>query len=149
MNREQIHIISLIKKCNLALDDVPEGLENDFEIVKAEREYGIREIIRQGYDVIRNCFFAEEAVNYIDSESCSGPPMRFTDFSLYYDYMQGDIYSNSCFFQADKSKLPDNIDYKRLFRRQSFIDYSAEDFVLFPTKEEQKNTMKWMSEKTQ
>ena len=56
----------------------------------------------RGYDVINNEFFVEESIatekqgrSYIYDET----KITFSTFNEYYDFLDGDIYENSCYYQ--------------------------------------------------
>ena len=60
INREIKKIIRQLKSGKLEIQDVPETLTYQRDIIRAEREIGLRVEKKRGYDVIRNVFFVEE-----------------------------------------------------------------------------------------
>lgn len=82
--------------------DVPEEFISDKEIIALQRQLGHRISNLRGYDVINNEFFVEESIatekqgrSYIYDES----KITFSTFNEYYDFLDGDIYENSCYYQ--------------------------------------------------
>lgn len=53
-------IIRQLKSGKLEIQDVPETLTYQRDIIKVERKIGLRLEKKRGYDVIRNAFFVEE-----------------------------------------------------------------------------------------
>lgn len=91
---------------------IPEEIRNDIKIVKTERKLGIRKSDKRGYDVIQGNFFVDEIVmteNYSHDfvERCINN--TFVDFESYYEFLEGDIYDNACYYQYNFS---DEIVYK-------------------------------------
>jgi len=69
---EEKHLMSLmsqIKKKNSDFFDVPDEYRNYPDIVKLQRELGIRISGKRGYDIIRDIFFVEENVRSNDNSS--------------------------------------------------------------------------------
>jgi len=82
--------------------DVPEEFANDKEIIALQRQLGHRISNLRGYDVINNEFFVEERIatkkqgrSYIYDEIT----ITFSTFNEYYDFLDGDIYENACYYQ--------------------------------------------------
>lgn len=122
--------ISYIKKRNIYHKDVPITLQDSKEIIVAERLAGIRISKKRGYDVINDRFFLTEFI------LTSGTPEdgkwnkeyhTFSNFDEYYEYLDGDIYQNSCYYQCQlpKSKYP--IIQKKFYLNDSLIDYTIDD----------------------
>lgn len=122
--------ISYIKKRNIYHKDVPITLQDSKEIIVAERLAGIRMSKKRGYDVINDRFFLTEFI------LTSGTPEdgkwnkeyhTFSNFDEYYEYLDGDIYQNSCYYQCQlpKSKYP--IIHKKFYLNDSLIDYTIDD----------------------
>ena len=104
-NKNLMPIIKQVKKQNSDCFKVPKEYRNNPSIVKLQRELGIRVSGSRGYDIIRNTFFVEENVR----SNKSLPEMnlytsRFPDFVSYYNFLNGDIYENSCYYQYDFSE---------------------------------------------
>ena len=133
------YIISQLKKHEIKINDIPDELEDNLDIIKTERVLGLRKTYRCGYDVIRDCFFVEEDVLYRDEESGWShlSPVYFEDFTSYCNYMDGNIYENACYYQMDLKKVPESIDKDKLFARKSLTEKSITDYTLFPTAVEQ------------
>lgn len=121
-------------------NDVPDEYMEDFDIIITERKVGTRTVKNIGYDVINNNFFVNEGVLnynhisekiYTENESCT-----FEDFKSFYDYLEGNIYENACYYQMDFSNINLNLDYEKLKEKQALINYTIDDFDSSPTKEE-------------
>ncbi len=131
---EEKHLMSLmsqIKKKNSDFFDVPDEYRNYPDIVKLQRELGIRISGKRGYDIIRDIFFVEENVR--SNDNSSGMKLYiscFPNFVSYYNFLNGDIYENSCYYQYDFSEeeiKKYNIDLKRI-NSTAFINYTATSF---------------------
>ena len=113
--------------------DIPEELQSDQDIINAERKCGIRKIERVGFDIINQCFFAEETV-YCYARFKDLHRMfksTFPDFESYYDYLDGHIYGNACYYGLTLDKITKKVDAKKIFKRNSFTDENINDFGLF------------------
>ena len=88
--------------------DIPEEIRNNSRIVKVEREKKIRRVVSSGYDVLRNVFYVVENVDtYSIYGTVSEKKHRseIESFSEFYDFIDGDIYSNNCLlYMYDFSK---------------------------------------------
>ena len=137
--RKKKSIISQLKKGVLCVRDIPEEYKDDITVIAAERKLGLRRLFRCGYDVIKDLFFVEEDVLYIDDESkwTHLLPVYFDDFKAYYNYLEGNIYENACYYLLDTKKVPDDIDKNKLFDKCSFIEDTISDYTLSMTDEEQ------------
>lgn len=116
--------------------DVPVELQDDWDIINAERECGVREIGRIGFDLISQCFFVEELVHCFSKDDSRILKRLFPDFDSYYNYLNGHIYDNACYYGLTLDKIPKSIDTKKLFKRESFIDVNINDFGLFTKNED-------------
>ena len=56
----------------------------------------------KGFDVLKQVFFTEEYRPSEKSYKCE--IVEFSSFKEYYDYLNGDIYSNACYFSYSFSK---------------------------------------------
>lgn len=121
-------------------DDIPEEYREDKEIIDAERHAGIRKIGQRGFDVINQVFFVNEDVlcynDRLKHEYLRDNVRLFETFEDYYDYLNGDIYENACYYQYDFAKIKKKLDEERLHERNSFIDYNIDSFNLAPSNEE-------------
>ncbi len=125
-------IISELRDKKIYPADIPEDFQEDAAILSVERELGVRTKTHCGYDVINNCFFVEENVvtDYSTMES-EDEVITFDDFSDYYDYLEGDIYSNSCYYlcsfsEEDIQKYNLNVDL--LLANDHFIQETIDDY---------------------
>lgn len=80
--------------------EVPEEYRNNIEIVKIERKMMVRVVTAKGYDVIRKNFFIDELVNKKrdDYEDMVPITSNFETFEEYYDFVEGEIYKNACYY---------------------------------------------------
>ena len=83
--------------------DIPEELVMHPEIVKIERKIGLRRLSKRGFDIIRNCFFVEEEIGS-KYESKKTVLSYYKTFSDYYDFINGDIYDNACYYLYEFSQ---------------------------------------------
>ena len=119
-------IIARLSNKEIGCNDVPEEYRKEISIVRTERKLGLRTLQRRGYDVVRNAFFAEENIvyDYMEKE----PRIRmevtwFQDFRTFYDYVDGLIYDDSCYFQCPVTKFEGySVDLDRLFQRKAFVE---------------------------
>lgn len=115
---------------------------NIAKIDKLEVECGKKfiNIDSRGYDVINQVFFVCESVclrnRFGKEERIYKEKKTFNDFDSYYNYLDGDIYENACYYQYDFSKIKKKIDYKKLQKRKSLIEYSIDDCKITPSLEE-------------
>lgn len=132
--------------CHFSL---PEEYQNAIEIIKYERQLSIRTLVRCGYDVVGKYFFVTETVKqrqifiepYRSDRVKEGLPTsvenkttiykHFVSFSDYYDYLEGNIYENSCYYQYDFTGTEEyNIDREKMLKNQAFIDYTIDDISI-------------------
>lgn len=137
-NQEVMILVERLKNKSIGFYAVPEEYRYNSLIVMAERELGMRKSIRKGYDVIHNNFFVDEQV--IGSNNCIERELTicFNDFSAYYDFLQGDIYENACYYGYRFSQeLIDkySIDLGKL-NFKALIDDTIDDFTIAFTKSE-------------
>ena len=131
-------LVKKLKDKSIGFYAVPEEYRYHPLIVIAERELGMRRSIRKGYDIIRNNFFVDERIGGSDSVMDDVRPISFADFSAYYDFLQGDIYDNACYYGYFFSQeLIDkySIDLGKL-NFNALIDNTIDDFTLDFSKEE-------------
>ena len=136
-------LINRIKRGLVCPSDIPEDLENHIDIIRAERKYGYRMIGNRGYDVIRNAFFVEEkSTDYKGVFSGRQTETKwFTDFHSYYDYVEGEIYENACYYKWDYAGINIKIDKSKIENRKSLIDYDIDTYTkkLHETERQQYN----------
>ena len=146
MNKKDIkRIIKQLKNNELNILDVPEEYENVKEIIHTERELGLRKKLESGYDVIRDCFFVIEELFYTNifkTLTSKKKPLFFESFEEYYEYLEGDIYDNSCYkycnFEKYKSFINiQKINVSKLKQRESLITNTIDDLVLEVSQEEE------------
>ena len=108
-NSEKTKTLKAIKNEIITLhSDVPAELQNDIDIIISERLYGIRNVEQIGYDVISNTFFVEEEVltteaNFLGEDIIwKHEKTCFKQFNDYYNYLNGEIYKNACYYSLGK-----------------------------------------------
>ena len=111
--------------------DIPVELQNDQDIINAERECGIRKIEKIGFDIINQRFFVEESVCCCSKDDSRIFKSFSPDFGTYYNYLNGHIYDNACYYGLTPDKITKKVDTRKLFKRQSLIDNNINDFGLF------------------
>lgn len=131
-------LVKKLKDKSIGFYAVPEEYRYHPLIVIAERELGMRRSIRKGYDIIRNNFFVDERIGGSDSVMDDVRPISFADFSAYYDFLQGDIYDNACYYGycfSQESIDKYSIDLGKL-NFKALIANTIDDFTLDFSKEE-------------
>ena len=149
-------LIAKLKNNSIGFYGVPEEYRYNPEIVKTQRNLGLRKSAQRGYDVLHGWFFVAEII--VTGESFDGEKYTsrmetiFFDFASYYKFLQGDIYENACYYQycfsqAEIDKF--SIDLEKI-NFNSIIDYSIDDYTLnlsqkelqkYELKENQKRTL--------
>ena len=92
----------LQKKEIKSYSEIPEEYHNEHEIISITRKLGLRRTTKCGYDIITKLFFAEEIIvvsNYAQELSEKKIVNTFIDFQAYFEFLQGGIYENSCYYQ--------------------------------------------------
>lgn len=115
--------------------DLPKELELQKEIVATERRLGLRIEGRRGYDVIRDHFFVEETISRRTVLGMLMPKdskIEFDDLASYYDFLDGDIYTDACYAYCDWRRHQDyiaecGIDVHRLEERNCFARTTIDD----------------------
>jgi len=114
---------------------IPEEIRYNPDIVKAERKVGIRTIEKQGYDITRGRFFIIEKVNissFVGDGLGKNKINSYSDsFSDYYNFVEGDIYTNNVFYKYSFQKADiDNygIDLNRI-NTKSLEEETVDDVV--------------------
>ena len=131
---EAERIIKELKSGELEVRDVPEEFALDSNVVKAERNLGLRKSGHRGFDIIEQVFFVEEDWFHKD---LSGNlvsrlhKMTFDSFEEYYGFLDGDIYENACYYQyafEDEFSKNLNLDIDRLKKVKSFVTETVDDY---------------------
>lgn len=123
-------VIRKLKNRELEVREIPDELALNKTVLKVERQLGLRKVCQRGFDVIKRKFFVQEFIEqYYNPEIIS----MFETFEEYYDFLDGNIYENACYYQYDfndeflKSlNLDLNIDF--LSRKKCFIKDTIDDF---------------------
>ena len=125
-------IIGKLKSGELVINTVPERYLLNHDIIVAERNLGLRKSMNRGFDVINNEFFVEEQWILNDPLSPRNAKITFPSFKEYYEFLDGDIYNNACyyqyFFDDDFSKNL-NLDMDKLTSVKYFIDRNINDYI--------------------
>lgn len=125
--------INKIKKKEIgSYSDIPQEFYNNRDIIEITRSLGMRKILRRGYDVVSNNFFVEEIVvvtNYMGELDESTVVNTFSDFKSYYDFLNGDIYNEACYYQYKFSpELIDRFNIKvDMINTQPVLDYTIDN----------------------
>lgn len=127
--------IKQLKNKSYYFFNIPEEYRLQPAIVATERELGIRKSLKKGYDVINSTFFVEELVLHKEwNDEIVGKEITtfFTDFSSFYEFLQGDIYENACYYKYNFSQdeiTKYSIDIAKI-NSKSFINYDTDNFTL-------------------
>lgn len=121
-------------------NNIPEEYKSDKEIIEAERKAGIRKIETIGFDVINQNFFVNENVlafnNVIKTKTWFKDRKIFENFEDYYDYLDGEIYKNSCYYQCDFSKLNRKLSTKEINKNKCFVKENIDSYSEILTEQE-------------
>mgnify|MGYP001779268632 FL=1 len=127
-------IINGLKSGELEVRNVPKEFALDSNVLKVERKLGLRKSGHRGFDVIAQTFFVEEDWFYKD---LSGNlvsrlhKMTFDYFEEYYEFLDGDIYEDACYYQyafEDEYSKKFNLDIERLTKVKSFVTETLDDY---------------------
>lgn len=122
--------------------EIPEEYRLNPDIVKLERQLGIRRTLKIGYDALCSAFFAEEVVlvkhdeyeEYYEKTITTHLP----NFDSFYEFLEGEIYDNSSYFLYDFS--PSEIEKYSLdltrINKKGFINDQISNYSLGFSKEE-------------
>lgn len=128
-------LIKLQKNEISAFYEIPSEYRDQQEIINAARALGLRKLVRCGFDVITSSFFVEEIVT--DTDWLRKPIEKklvstFGEFQSYFDFLQGDIYDNACYYRYIFTEDIINrfqLDVDRL-NMSSELSYTVDDIVI-------------------
>lgn len=141
-------------------NEIPEEYYRNQEIINLARDLGLRKLAKRGYDILSKSFFVEEIITEISEENERYDIKNvswFDDFQSYFNFLQGDIYNNACYFQYNFSSemiQKFQIDKRKLNKKCQLNDTinslspepSSEEKEKFVKNEEQKTLRKkWIS----
>lgn len=136
-------IICELKARELRIQDVPCELELNMDIIRTERNLGLRKSCHRGFDVIEQEFFVEEQWFYYDLSDEFVPScvhkQTFRSFKEYYEFLDGDIYRDACYYQygfEDDFSKGLNLDIKGLNVVKSFTTETIDDHLSLLSKDE-------------
>ena len=143
--KEKASIITRLKskgkKDRLYHNILPDEYKDDKDIIASERAFGIREITRIGYDVLTDKFYVfEDVLEYDkrwDEESWEEQKRWFGSFEQYYDYLDGKIYDNACYYGLDFSKITVPVDKETLESKKAYIEDTVDDHIVSGPSEEE------------
>lgn len=132
--------------------DIPREFQNNIEIIKAARKKKLRYTDKSGYNFLSKTFFVDEIwlkrhkegkdIVYEEKKIKS----TFLSFGEYYDFLEGKVYENSCYYQYTFSKqeielynLNVNMLNTSAFIQDKLSDYS---FDILYNEQEEKNKLK-------
>ena len=127
-------LIKKLKSGELEVRNVPEEFALDSNVVKAERKLGLRKSGHRGFDIIAQTFFVEEEWFHKDLSGNLIPKphkMFFDSFEKYYDFLDGDIYEDACYYQyafEDEFSKNLHLDIDRLTNVKSFVTETIDDY---------------------
>ncbi len=129
------NIIIGLKKDKTIYRDIPTEYIHHVEVIKVARAVGIRKIINKGFDVIHNNFFVVENItfeNKYNDTTTYNSTTNFDDFSSFFLFIDGNIYTNSCYFGyifSNEELNKFSIDISKL-NFTSFIDYTIDEYCI-------------------
>lgn len=88
------------------INEIPKELNSNRQVLLASRKAGLREIHSYGYDVLSNTFFVREVWQEKVGKNLrkTNHTLIFTKFPSYYDYLEGHIYKNGCYYKWSLSE---------------------------------------------
>ena len=125
----------LLQKREVGFFDIPEEYRQNKDIVSIERKLGIRTSGKRGFDIIRNRFFVKETVvtkNFCNEVVEKELETIFFDFHSYYEFLNGDIYENACYYQynfTQEELSVYHIDLSKI-NVSGFIDYTIKSVTI-------------------
>lgn len=131
---EAKRIIKGLKSGELEVENIPEEFALDSNVVKAGRKLGLRKSGHRGFDVIAQTFFVEEDWFYKDFSGnlvSRLHKMTFDSFEKYYEFLDGDIYEDACYYQyafEDEFSKNLDVDIDRLTKVKSFETETVDDY---------------------
>ena len=136
--KDKKSIINRLKSKNKIMkiyhSDIPEEYAEDKEIIDAERKLGMRIVKKIGFDVINQEYFVHE--NILERGACRYEEewkrdlRQFENFDTFYDYLDGEIYENACYYQCDFSRINRKVDKAKMMVCNSFIEKTVDDFSI-------------------
>ncbi len=130
MNKEISIIKKSIKQKSIDYRDIPLELRDNIDIIEAERKSGMRVYSNRGYDVIFNRFFVQEdIIDFSDNSILKTITTNFESFDDYYEYLKGNIYEKSCYYQCEftsRQIKKYKIDVNKI-KNNAFINYTIAD----------------------
>ena len=132
---EKSRLLRGLKNRSIYHEDLPEEYKEDKDIIECERSIGIRRVGKRGFDVINQTYFVSEIVEWLGFKENI---RYFNDFDTFYDYLNGDIYDNSCYYKDYFLKTEKSLDKQRLFDNKSFINYDITNYGIEPADKEER-----------
>lgn len=134
--------INRLKKNKInSYSEIPDEYHNEKDIINITRKLGLRKITKCGYDVITKNFFVEESIiitNYRNDLIDKKIINIFTDFQTFFNFLEGDIYENACYYQYNFTTEIINkfqLDTNKINAKPS-LSYSVDDILPEPSTEE-------------
>lgn len=127
-------IIDKLKSGELEVRCVLDEFALEPDVVRTERKLGLRKSGHRGFDVITQTFFVEEEWVHKDLSGNLVPEshkITFDSFEEYYNFLDGDIYENACYYQyafEDEFSKNLNLDVNRLTKVKSFVTETVDDY---------------------
>lgn len=133
-NRKRIGaFIKKLKNKKISHNVLPDSYKNNSSIIELEKQLGTRIISLKGFDVIRNNFFVNEEIFDLKKEKVIDTnSITFEVFDDYYNYLNGKIYDNACYYmyKFDSTTIDKyNIDLKQI-NYTSLINYTVDDYSI-------------------
>ena len=97
--QEEELLLDQIREDKISYSEIPEEYRLTPKVVALQREKGLRRTRERGYDIISDCFFAEDIVFDLKNTKEYREFNVYSTFKEYYDFLEGDIYQNACYYQ--------------------------------------------------
>ena len=140
MDRYKKNVLKKINKGEIIYHtDIVLDYRDDLDIIAAEKDAGIRVFEYKGYDIIRHNFFIHEKIRMSyqnDKENWEKEIRTFDNFDDYYEYLNGEIYENACYYQCRFPKSKYKIDRNKFYEKNTLIETTIDDYTLEQTDKE-------------
>lgn len=124
-------ICELLKNGEVYYHEIELTMTEEYKVRKIMKKEGIRKVVKSGYDVLSDTFYAIDNFEYEGSYRIINYNRKyeFSSFAQYHKFLNDDIYINSNFYQLDvkKNKLPKSIDANKLLLNNE-IEYTIENY---------------------
>lgn len=132
-------ICKLLKSGEVHYHEIELTMAEEQKVRILMKDEGIRNIVKSGYDVLSNTFYAVDCFVYVGlyGEESYNRQYEFSSFAQYHNFLKNDIYINSNFYQLDvkKHRIPKSVNVDKLLLNDN-IGYTIDNYTSKISKEE-------------